>query len=220
MYHSRPSLLLFLALTGASVVSRTSSSRLHIANPIRDQQYGIVCACNLNKFLTLSTQLPFARVQRPELHPRKAIGPPARYLPWVRESLFARVALLYVDAHQSADKVFGGVADVVPVRRVELELTCKNPISVSGPAEEAPPPGRRDSAGRRGERVNLIKFAGPVSPGARLKTTGLRAARRELFSPGLRLTRKKPRGRPQILPAFRCATRMWSARRGFMVKKM
>lgn len=39
------------------------------------------------------------------------------------QRLFTRVALLDVDAHEPADEVLGRVADVVPVRRVELEFT-------------------------------------------------------------------------------------------------
>ena len=46
-------------------------------------------------------------------------------LPLVLNGLGAGQPLLHVDAHQGPDEGLGLVADVVPVRRVELEFAWK-----------------------------------------------------------------------------------------------
>ncbi len=37
----------------------------------------------------------------------------------------ASEALIDIDAHESADKILGGIANIIPVRRVKLEFTYK-----------------------------------------------------------------------------------------------
>ena len=55
--------------------------------------------------------------------------------PAVVQGSLAGQAVLHVDAHQGPDEVLRLLADVVPVGRVELKLSCEKVSGSSFPAE-------------------------------------------------------------------------------------
>ena len=40
------------------------------------------------------------------------------------QSFAAGKSFINIDAHQPADEIFSGIADVVPIRRIEFEFAC------------------------------------------------------------------------------------------------